>query len=678
MKEVLFSAFSVLFFILIATALAFNPLTTKFVNAQSELQAAEPPSQVAMNIQVPITVMPIAPPQSALELTSTLTPPKVSFEALHGDKQKLILNYDYHVTVNDDFSFKTYIHIKKKILKESARGSGELTFYYVKDRQRIRDIKAHTITPDGVVHSYSKIQDMKVPGSSGMYSDSRKKVVTLPKVNVGSIIEYSYVKESDRGPVVGAYWNDFLIAAKTPMKEVSIVYAFSKKIDIVYKAFNLTHEPFIADDAETITYSWHLKNLYSEPTTEDYLPYPTIDTITNAVEFSTIKSWGDVSDWYYKACQKALNITPGIKEAAINATKDANTLKMKVRAILEYIQDNFRYVSMSFGDNALEPHNTDEVFKNRYGDCKDLSLLCIAMLKAIDVKSDIALFNTESSLTDPQHDLPIPIMFDHTVVYVHERKEGFYVDTLLKGYDIGEYPLYYQGAYTFIINSNKGEHRRLPLFNHQRRYSKRVREITINEDGSSLVKVDSLWDLDFSIEARSRFKDITDAERKDLDNYLKNQLAPGGEVYLSERENLEDVRYGRANSRSEFLKPNAYNISDGILVIDIFGYPRLDALDKDKRENPIFNPSNYIEEEITTYNIPEGFEILSAPKDIDLDNGFFRVQRTYTVDKNRITLHDIETGTRNTISADRYPEIKEFYDTIPYKTSQRIILRRKQ
>ena len=87
MKEVLFSAFSVLFFILIACAMAFNPLTTKFVNAQSELQAAEPPSQVAMNVQVPITVMPIAPPQSALELTSTLTPPKVSFEALHGDKQ---------------------------------------------------------------------------------------------------------------------------------------------------------------------------------------------------------------------------------------------------------------------------------------------------------------------------------------------------------------------------------------------------------------------------------------------------------------------------------------------------------------------------------------------------------------------------------------------------------------
>ena len=61
MKEVLFSAFSVLFFILIATAMAFNPLTTKFVNAQSELQTTEPPSQVAMNIQVPITVMPIAP-----------------------------------------------------------------------------------------------------------------------------------------------------------------------------------------------------------------------------------------------------------------------------------------------------------------------------------------------------------------------------------------------------------------------------------------------------------------------------------------------------------------------------------------------------------------------------------------------------------------------------------------
>ena len=678
MKEVLFSALSVLFFILIASAIVFNPLTTKFVKAQSELKPSEPPMQVAMNVQAPMTAVPIAPPQSALELTSTITPPKVSFEALHSDKPEIILNYDYHVTLNSDLSYKIYFHIKKKILKDDARDSGDIAFYYVKDRQKIRNIKADTITPDGKVHRYSKIQDMPISGSRGMYSDSMKKVITLPKVNVGSIIEYSYVIESERGPVKGAYWDDFLISARTPMKEVSIIYKFAKDLDVLYKPFNLVYEPHIAEDEEATTYSWHVKNLYSEAETEEYLPNPTIDTVMNAVEFSTIKNWSDVSDWYYKACQRALNITPEIKETALNAIEGANSLKMKVRAILEYIQDNFRYVSMSFGDNSLEPHNTDEVFKNRYGDCKDLSLLCIAMLKAVGIESDIALFNTESSLTGPQYDLPIPTIFDHTVVYVYDRKESFYIDPLLKGYDIGEYPLYYQGAYTFIINKKDGEHGRLPIFDHKRRYSRTVRDITIYEDGSSLVKTKGFWDLNFSIDARQMFENMTELKKKEFMDGLKAQLAPGSNKCSYKIYDLEDKRYGAARNETEFLRLNAYKITDGILIIDIFGYPRLDALDTDKRENPIFYPGNYIEEDISVYNIPEGFEILSAPKDIDLDNGFFRIQRTYTVDKNKIRVDVTETGTRNTISADKYPEIKKFYDSLPHKTSQRIILRRKE
>lgn len=673
MKEVLFSTSSVLLFILISSAIAFNPFTLK---AQTELNRSEPPAKIAQ-VQGVLPPIKITPQVAAQELTLITLPPETGFEALHSDKRMIILNFAFHTTVNDDFSYKTSFHMKKKILKQSARGSGELTFYYAKDRQRIKHIKAHTITSDGTIHPYSKIQDIPISKNRGSYSDTMKKVITLPKVNIGSIIEYSYTLESDHGPVKGAYWDDFSLSTSIPMKEINISYVFSKKIDIRYRTFNLMYEPDIKEGKDTITYSWHLKGLYAEPVTEQYLPYPAIDTIKNAIEFSTIKSWKDVSDWYYKACEKALSITPDIEEAAINATKGAATLKEKVRAILEYIQDNFRYVSMSFGENALEPHPTDEVFKNRYGDCKDLSLLCMAMLKVAGIESDIALFNTEDLLTDPRYDIPIPTMFDHTVVYVHDKERGgFYIDTLLKGYDIGQYPLFYQAAYTFIINNKGGLHKQLPLFDYQRCYTKRVQDITIDEDGSSRIIHNRLWTLDRSIDARRMFKQLTITQKKELIDYLKIQLAPGGEVYLYETEGLEEAKYGTIKSRSEFLIPNAYNIKDGIMVINIAGFSRLDALDKDTREYPIFYPGNYIEESITTYNIPESFEILSVPEDIDLDNGFFKVKRTYEIDKNTIKLHIIEKGTRATLSAEKYPEIKEYYDTLPSKTSQRIILGR--
>src|SRR3990167_7127833 len=94
----------------------------------------------------------------------------------------------------------------------------------------------------------------------------------------------------------------------------------------------------------------------------------------DGVEFSSIKSWKDVSHWYYALARKNLKITPDIEAVAQKAVAGKVAFKDKARAIVEYIQDNFRYVSMSLGPYSLEPHPTDQVFKNKYGDCKDLSL----------------------------------------------------------------------------------------------------------------------------------------------------------------------------------------------------------------------------------------------------------------------------------------------------------------
>ena len=58
---------------------------------------------------------------------------------------------------------------------------------------------------------------------------------------------------------------------------------------------------------------------------------------------------------------------------ALDLVNGKTSPKDKLRAILEFIQDNFRYVSMSMGDHTVDLHETAEVFKDHYGDCKDLS-----------------------------------------------------------------------------------------------------------------------------------------------------------------------------------------------------------------------------------------------------------------------------------------------------------------
>ena len=56
-------------------------------------------------------------------------------------------------------------------------------------------------------------------------------------------------------------------------------------------------------------------------------------------------------------------IQPQYAAKALDLVKDKlKTSKDKVRAILEFIQDNFRYVSMSLGDHTIDLHSTADIF----------------------------------------------------------------------------------------------------------------------------------------------------------------------------------------------------------------------------------------------------------------------------------------------------------------------------
>ncbi len=601
---------------------------------------------------------------------------ELSFEEKHKDKDAVFLFYGVNIKINEDWSYVSKVHQKTKILKEEARQLGEIQLNYDKGREKIIVQQAHSITPDGKKHKYSKIQDLKSYGGYPIYTDSMTKIITLPEVNVGTVIERQTVRVSKGFPMENAFWYSFNFDFSQPAKEINFAITWPKKLKIQYKAFNLDYKPRITENGSTITYAWHLENIYKAEENEDYLPVPAPDNVSSTAEFSSIQNWSNISDWYYLLIQRNLKINRQIEEAAKKASKDKTTVKDKIRAILEYIQDNFRYVSMSFGDNSLVPHPTDSVFQNKYGDCKDLSLLCVAMFKVACIESNVSLFRDEFSISDPQRDLPIPALFDHVVVAVKDEKgKSLYVDPLLKGYDIGEYPLYYQNAHTFVITADGGKFERLPIFAEERSYAKKETNTVIYSDGSALSEITSFWPLDSSIDTREQLKSLNDTQKEDLYQRLNAMLADGGEVLERRWENL-DNRYGRLKSYLKVKQRDAYLVSDGMIIIDVPGYQRAIEFTKEKRENPIFFPGATCDETITTYQIPKEFRVLSIPKNIDLDIGLFGMKREYKRDKDKIIIREVNKNKRIEIPKEQYPRVKEFFDKLPSRTQQRIVLKR--
>jgi hypothetical protein len=599
-----------------------------------------------------------------------------NFEETHKDKAYISLLYNISVELNEDYSFTTKMHNEVKILKEEAKNLGEIPIYYNKSREEITDLKAYTITPDGKRYEYSKVQDLNAYEGYGMYSDSMVKVITLPDVNVGSILGYEVTINTKHGLIKDAWWEDFEFNCYVPTKELNHTVTFPKAFKMHYKEFNLAYKPQITEKDNKITYSWHLRNLYEPRETEAYIP-PTLEFAKNAVEFSTIKEWKDVSGWYYSLVQKNLIINKEIEEAALESIKGLDTIKDKARAILEYMQKNFRYVSMAFGYNALEPHPTDEVFRNKYGDCKDLSLLCMAMLKVCQIESSIALFNDEYAITDPKYDPPFPTLFNHVILLVKDAKDGdFYVDPLLKGYDIDQYPPTYSAAYTFIITSDGGRFDRFPIFDEKQNYSKIKSTVLINPDGSAITETENTWNISQSIYMRETLNAMDEESKKKFFEVLDASIAANGKM-LDRRIDGLDAKYGALTTYTKYSKPEAYPITDDMIIIDLPGLERGTFFTEKERKYPVFYPDNALTENITIYKIPAGFKISHLPKNFDLDVGFNRVKAELIEKKpDEIVVNRLMQMRRVQIPKEDYQKVKDFFDQLPTKTTMRIVLKR--
>jgi hypothetical protein len=108
-----------------------------------------------------------------------------------------------------------------------------------------------------------------------------------------------------------------------------------------------------------------------------------------------------------------------VRERVAALTASLPTSAAKAEALLRFVQDEVRYLGIELGQSSHRPSAPDEVLRRRYGDCKDKSLLLVAMLRCLGIKAHVAL--VQSDYRARVHDFqPSPYAFNHAIVYVPE------------------------------------------------------------------------------------------------------------------------------------------------------------------------------------------------------------------------------------------------------------------
>ena len=258
-----------------------------------------------------------------------------------------------------------------------------------------------------------------------IYNGRYTALMILKDVRVGDRIEIDYTLQGFNPVYKGKYYEMFYFQASSPTGSTFFTVSTPPGQDLNYREFSDAPKMALEEKADhSKVYEWKCFSVKAK-FSESWQPYYYNDY--PRVQVGQMSSWGEVVNW-------GLSINPDISNPGKELKKKIDEMKAAssdkteyLRKCVRFVQDDIRYMGIESSINSQRPHEADQTFKQRYGDCKDKSLLLCAMLKANDIEAYPVFINTNKG-EYTEDILPSPNAFDHCVVQYKMNWSPGYID----------------------------------------------------------------------------------------------------------------------------------------------------------------------------------------------------------------------------------------------------------
>lgn len=319
-------------------------------------------------------------------------------------------------TVSKDGSFREVKEISERIENEDGVSNfGEKKISYIPRLESVRILSAFTILPNGshINVPLKNIHTAKgdMDSASTSYSDTQYKVIIYPNVVVGSQLYAKYIKIRRTPLFPGQFELKQSMPTHFKVAEYEININFDRRIDVKVYSKGLGQEKF-PDRNGMHRYRFTYKQEKAIPIEPDqidgadYAPY---------VQATTFADYGTLGAAYQEKSKRQAKVTLVIQKLADELTAGVDDQREQVRILYSWVSKNIRYVGSYIGNGGYVPHDSQTIFDNRWGDCKDHVVILESLLAAKGIGSSPALINTGNTYVLPK--LPA-LVFDHVITYV--------------------------------------------------------------------------------------------------------------------------------------------------------------------------------------------------------------------------------------------------------------------
>lgn len=584
------------------------------------------------------------------------------------------------------------VHRRIKILKRSGFSEGDIEIpFYSKDRyQDIVQLKAQIFNPDGSKRSIEKKDFFEEKTAEGYTT----KKFTFPEIQVGSIIEYSYVMQTKDWVRIPTWY--FQTDIPVRLSEYVLNIPEFLEFVIIVRGSELDRNEQSLESGIGIRNRKYILAVMDAPalkeeafitTMTDYTAHVIFQisgVVQNGVREPYLSDWKTVakdlleSENFGKRIDRKANFNDAYDKVA-PLVANAKTPEEKIKTIYHFVLDQIKWDGTN-GIYQTEPLN--KVFELKKGDAAGVNLMLIALLKAYGFEAKPFLVSTRGH-GQPIELYPIRSQFNYVLAYLKHNDKVQLLDATHRQRPMGLPATSALNNKGWIVDAEPKWLEIVP----GRSSSTRMFNITLNEEGKAVGKIVSAYDGYAALEVREELTKKDDpqsnneAPEEDKDEEVSATLA-NIEYDSVTIKNLDDI-YKTLAYNAKVVIPEGGTVNGDFIYINPVLHPAFDEnpFKQTVREYPVDIPYPLSHRYILNLTIPEGYAIEQMPEQVSLSLPENGGKFTFLVSKLAGTSRMLQINSTIQINQvhfepEEYGTIKKFFDLIIEKQQEQLVLKK--
>ncbi len=566
------------------------------------------------------------------------------------NSRKVRLNQEIIITIkliDNELDIKQEYVEEDLYLNESATYGSKKTLKFSSFFE-LSEVAASSFSFEKGKYKESKVKDFKRKDdlSQSFHDDTQILSFIYPNLKKGSKTKLKYTEKVKNPRFISPfYFGDYF-----PIVNNKVTIIVDKDINLEFREFNLEDENILFSKKEKrrkVIYKWELRNKDeyeledNSPSYKNILPHivPVINTYKNK------KLLGEVSDlykWYYSLVKNVNKEEPSkeLVELVNKITLNKKTDLEKVKAIYYWVQKNIKYIAFEYALGGFIPRESNDVFRKKYGDCKDNSSILYRMLEIAGIKGNLTWIGTRD-IPYTYEEAPTPIVDNHMILSYEYKGKTYFLDATGRYIKLGMPTSFIQGKEALVSYGDEFKIKKVPII--------RLQENAVID--STYIKISNnnvIGNSKVSISGYSKTNYFQNLEKENSESKLKEfynkEFKKGNNKFLIK--NFKEIN--KYDYDNDFVVEYSFSINNYLKRLGNEVYLNLNLnkitsefkTEKKRKTEKEFDYKKYYSF-YTELKIPPGYKVDYLPENIKVSSNLMKCSVDFQLKENKVIYNQI-------------------------------------